>query len=167
MSKEYKDLDGFFSKINNEKKLNIEEQTMSNISYTLYNFREDLFGLNEILNDKTLFDEIKDLDTLNKNIKENSSLTKDEKHEMSNDLQNRMANLLDWINYKYNVEFNEKLTKNGNLDKVKTEIQTENIVLTLGEILDNNGLDDGSKGYLAPDSDYKELNSEDNLNNER
>lgn len=163
MSKEYKDLDGFFSKINNEKKLNIEEQTMSNISYTLYNFREDLFGLNEILNDKVLFDEIKDLNTLNKNIKENNNLTKDEIHEMSNDLQNRILNLLDWINYKYNVEFNEKLAKIGNIDKVKTEIQTENIVLTLGEILDNNGLDDGSRDYLAPESDYKELNSENNF----
>lgn len=137
--------------------LTLEQKTMRNIDMTLFYLKENLINLNEIVKDKDLFNEIKDLYDLNQNLKGNENLTKDEIHNLNGDLQNRMANVLDWINYKYNVEFNDTLkSKIPNAEKITKEINTESIVMTLQEILDNS-LEGGRLGHQAPDYDDKDI----------
>lgn len=145
-----------FKNINKDKSIKDDDKLFKKFDMVLFELNSRLSELNTITNDSDLLKEIKDLSTLNDEILYGKNISNDK----SLDYENRMTNLIEWIDYKYANEFNPKLIeelKSSNNQQLIKE-KTIKIFINSDDIFDIQNTGTINNGY---EHDKKEVDFQD------
>lgn len=145
-----------FKDINKDKLIKDDDKLFKKFDMVLFELNSRLSELNSIRNDSDLLKEIKDLLTL----KDEITYGKNNSSEKLLDYENRMTNLIEWIDYKYANEFNPKLIeelKSSNNSKLIKE-ETIKTFINSDDIFDIQNTGTINNGY---EHDKKEVDFQD------